>query len=118
MKKKTDISLLMITKNAEKTLELSLNSVKNFVSEIIVVDGGSTDKTLEILKKFRAKVFHYQGQNWGHQCQIGLEKVTGDWVLVLDSDEVVSKKLKEEIVSLLHGSIVKEAGYEISFQSH
>ena len=118
MNKKVRISVLMITKNAEKTLEKSLNSIKDLVSETVIVDGGSVDRTIDIAKEFRTKIFYYQGQDWGRQCQIGLEKVTGDWVLVLDSDEVVTKELAKEIVSLLNYSVVKENGYYIHFQNH
>lgn len=108
----------MITKNAEKTIEASLKSVIGLNSEIIVVDGGSSDQTVEIAKKFQAKIFKYDGENWGRQCQIGLNKCTGDWVLVLDSDEVVTYKLNGEIVKLLNGSTIKENGFYIKFQSH
>src|SRR3989344_9212666 len=102
------LSVLMITKNAGKLITRSLESVKDLATEIIVVDGGSIDETLKIAKKYQVKIFFYQGENWGHQCQIGLEKAIGDWVLVLDSDEVVAKKLKKEIVELLNSYIVKE----------
>ena len=118
MKTRQKLSVLMISKNAEKTIEQSLNSIRNLASEIVLVDGGSTDKTINIAKKFSAKIFYYLGQDWGRQCQIGLERTTGDWILVLDSDEIVTKELAKEIVSLLNCSIVKEVGYKIPFQNH
>lgn len=118
MGKKARISVLMITKNAEKTIKQSLTSIKDLASEIVIVDGGSNDATLNIAKKFKSKIFYYRGRDWGRQCQIGLEKVTGNWVLVLDSDEIVTKELSKEIVSLLHDSIVKKKGYFIYFQSY
>ena len=118
MKKMTKISVLMITKDAEITIKRSLTSIKNLASEIVIVDGGSSDKTINIAKKFHPKIFYYHGENWGNQCQIGLKKITGDWVLVLDSDEIVTKKLAKEIISLLKGFLIKENGFYINFQSH
>jgi len=108
----------MITKNAAETLEKSLTSIKKIASEIIIVDGGSTDNTINIAKKYQAKIFSYLGKNWGRQCQVGLEKATGDWVLVLDSDEVVPAKLTEEILSVIRNSQLNNSGYYIGFQNH
>ncbi|MBI4225807.1 glycosyltransferase family 2 protein, partial [Candidatus Roizmanbacteria bacterium] len=115
---KLKLSLLMISKNAEQLLEKSLQSSKGLVDEIIMIDNYSKDRTCEIAKKYRAKIYQHKENDLGKQRAYGLKKVTGDWVLVLDADEILSEELKREIVSLFHGSIVKKNGYLIPFQSH
>lgn len=118
MKNQVKLSALMITKNAEETLEQSLSSLKDFADEIIIVDSVSTDNTIEIAKKYQAKIFVKEFNDIGLQRIYGLEKAIGDWVLILDSDEVVSKELSREIVTLLNGYIEKENGFYIRYQNH
>ncbi len=67
MSKKISISLCMITLNEEKYLKKALKNVSPFVDEIVIVDGGSTDRTAEIARQFGAKVIYHK---WGNQfCQ-------------------------------------------------
>lgn len=115
---KPRISLLMITKNAQKMIGQALASVKDLIDEIIIIDGGSTDNTLKIAKKFNPKIYRYIGDNLGEQRANGLNKATGDWVLVLDSDEMIAKELISEIKSKVqtHDSTVQ--GYYVPFQNH
>lgn len=85
----------MIVKNEEASLPECLNSVKNVVDEMVVLDTGSTDKTVEIAREFGAKVYHFEWCNdFSAARNKSLKYVQGDWVLVLDADEV----LKPEIV--------------------
>lgn len=85
------VSLCMIVKNEEKNLAKSLNSVKPIIDEIIIVDTGSTDSTMEIAEVFGAKVFEYKWQDdFAGARNYSLSKASGDWVFVLDADEVVS----------------------------
>ncbi|MGA9382565.1 MAG: tetratricopeptide repeat protein [Phormidium sp.] len=92
------LSLCAIAKNESTSLPNCLKSVQNVVNEIIILDTGSTDKTPEIAKGFGAKVYHFQ---WCNDFSVArneaLKYVQGDWVLVLDADEV----LKLEIVPQL-----------------
>ena len=60
MGKKASLSLCMIVKDEGKTLERCLNSVKSFINEIIIVDTGSKDNTVEIAKKFNAKIYKFK----------------------------------------------------------
>ena len=90
----------MITKNEEKYLEQCLNSVKEIVDEIIIVDTGSSDKTKEIAKKFKAKIFDFKwGDDFSEARNESLKHATKDWILVLDADEIIDKddlnKIKE-----------------------
>lgn len=97
------ISAIILTFNEEKNLEQCLKSIANFVSEIIIVDCGSTDKTLEIAEKYNAKIFTHPFVNQAEQFNWTLDnlEIKGDWILKLDSDEYLTNELKEEIKSLL-----------------
>lgn len=94
------ISLCMIVKNEECTLEKCLISVEKFVDEIVIVDTGSIDKTKEIAMKYTSKVYDFEWcSDFAKARNFSIEKSTNDWVLVLDADEVVEKldrnKIKE-----------------------
>jgi tetratricopeptide (TPR) repeat protein len=86
-----ELSLCMIVKNEESSLPNTLNSVKGIVDEMIVLDTGSTDRTVEVAQEFGAKVYHFE---WCNDFSIArneaLKYVQGKWVLVLDADEVLT----------------------------
>ncbi|OGK25250.1 hypothetical protein A3F58_01790 [Candidatus Roizmanbacteria bacterium RIFCSPHIGHO2_12_FULL_37_9b] len=112
------LSLLMITQNAEELLEKSLQSCIGLVDEIIVVDNYSKDKTRDIAKKYGVKLYLNKEDDLGKQRKYGLSKVTYEWVLVLDSDEVVSEELKKEIKEVLSIKHKVLSGFKIPFQNH
>ncbi len=86
------LTLSMIVKNEEKYLEDCLKSVRGVADEIVIVDTGSTDHTIEIAQEYNAKLFHYTWINdFSAARNYALEKSTGDWVLYLDADERLSK---------------------------
>ncbi|HSW87661.1 MAG TPA: glycosyltransferase family 2 protein [Candidatus Saccharimonadales bacterium] len=91
------LSAIIIAKNAEDLISDCLKSI-SFCDEIIVVDGGSTDKTNNIAKKFHAKVITGDTINFAGQRNIGLQHASGEWVLYIDTDERVSPSLREEII--------------------
>ena len=95
------LSVAIITKNEEDRLPKTLEAVKEIADEIVVVDSGSTDKTVEIAKSYGAKVFVEDWKGFGRQKQSAFEKTTGDWVLFLDADEVPTKELLEAIEEVL-----------------
>lgn len=98
-KKKSSLllSVVIIAKNEEKKLQDCLESVK-WAGEIILVDTGSTDKTIEIAKKYGAKVFHYEGGSYQDWRNKGLEEAKGKWILYVDADERITEKLKFHIL--------------------
>ncbi|MGD1909989.1 MAG: glycosyltransferase [Rivularia sp. (in: cyanobacteria)] len=99
------VSLCTIVKDEESTLSKCLNSVKKFVDEIVVLDTGSTDKTVKIAQGYGAKVHHFKWCNdFSAARNEALKYVTGDWVLVLDADET----LTPEIIPQLREAIEKE----------
>ncbi|MDH7476622.1 MAG: glycosyltransferase family 2 protein [Microgenomates group bacterium] len=112
------LSVVSVVKNEEKNLRKTLNSVKDLADEIIVVDNLSTDKTVKIAKKYRAKIYYYAGQSEGKQKLYGIDKTNNDWILFIDADEIVSSSLKKEIKELLRTKKQLKAGYFIPFQNH
>ncbi len=118
---KASLSVLVISKNNEDTIKNTLESVKN-LGEIIVVDSNSKDKTLEIVHKvLESKVYKVLVKEFddiGKQRSYGLKHLSGDWVLILDSDEVVSDKLKKEILKLVQDDKQEFAAYEIPYQNY
>lgn len=94
------ISVTILVKNSEETLEATLNSTRAF-PEVILLDTGSTDGTLQIAEKFsNVKVFHAPFQGFGPTHNLASSLATYDFILSLDSDEVLSFALVEEIGSL------------------
>ena len=92
-KSEPTISLCMIVKNEEHFLGQCLESVDGFVDEMIIVDTGSTDRTVEIAREFGAKVYFHQWQNsFSEARNFSLQFVSGDWVLQLDADEKLERK--------------------------
>lgn len=92
------ISAVVIAKDSEKTISDCLKSL-NFCDEIIVVDAGSKDKTLEIAKKFGAKVLNFEQDDYAGSRNLGLKSAIYDWILYVDTDERVSFELAREIKS-------------------
>ncbi len=85
------LTLTMIVKNEERSLEDCLKSVGGVVNEIVVVDTGSTDRTIEIAESYKAKIFKFNWVNdFSAARNYALEKSSGDWILYLDADERLS----------------------------
>lgn len=94
---KKTISVVIPVKNEEKIIQECLNAI-TWVDEIIIIDNGSTDKTVEICKKAGCKVFSYPQKILIPALQnMGMKKATKDWILILDADVVVPKEAAEEI---------------------
>ncbi|MFH1223720.1 MAG: glycosyltransferase family 2 protein [Pseudomonadota bacterium] len=100
---KIDLSLVIITLNEQDCIGRCINSVP-FASEVIVVDSGSTDKTIEIAKSLGAKVFQNEWKGFGAQKAFAVEKATHGWMLSLDADEWLSDELQKEIVNVVENS--------------
>ncbi len=107
------LSVVLAVYNEENNLEDCLNSVKDIASEIIIVDGGSKDQTLEIAKKFGAKIIQTANPPIFHiNKQKALEAATKDWILQLDADERVTESLRNEIEKVLEMDNEEIASYE------
>ncbi len=95
------ISVVLITKDEEKMLKGCLESVK-WADEVVIVDNGSTDKTLEIAKNYTDKIFNSAELDYAWLRNLGMEKSKGDWVLYVDADERILSELKMELIDLVN----------------
>ena len=93
-----DMTVIILAKNEDKNIEKCIRSVYGAVKRIVLVDSYSTDKTVEIAKKFKCDVYKHEFKHYGAQFQYALDncKIKTKWVFRLDADEEVSpEKLKE-----------------------
>jgi len=97
------LSVVVITFNEEANIGRVLESVR-LADEHIVLDCGSTDRTLEIARAFGAKTFTEKWKGYAAQKNSAIDKASGDWVLSLDADEAVEPELMEEIRHVLDHS--------------
>jgi len=95
---KQKISVVINTYNEEKNLKRCLESVRQLAGEIVVVDMHSTDKTVEIAKKFGAKVFEHDYTGFVEPARnFALRQAQGDWIFLIDADEELQKSLLEKL---------------------
>lgn len=99
---KATIGVLMIVKNESKHIAECLETVKDWVDEIVIVDSGSTDDTETIARQYTDKFYtHTDWQGFGKQRQIAQSYMTSDWILPLDADERITPELKSSIEKVL-----------------
>src|SRR5580658_110741 len=96
------LSVAMIAMNEESNLPRTLESVK-WADEVIVVDSGSKDRTIEIAQSFGAKTSYHAFGGHGEQKNVALDLCTSEWIFLLDADEVLTPELQAEIQSVLSG---------------
>ena len=94
-----NISATIITLNEEKNIARALRSL-NFVDEIIIVDGGSTDKTCLVSEELGAKVFYNSFEGYGQQKNFAASLCRNKWIFSIDADEEVTEDLKKSILAL------------------
>jgi len=106
------LSVVIITLNEEANIGRTLQSVQPLVAdgkgEIILLDSGSTDRTVEIAKSFGAKVFAEEWRGFAAQKNSAIDKATGDWILSLDADEEVGAAMREFMLLALFGQHKEE----------
>ena len=107
------LSVITITLNEEQNIEACLESVR-WADEIIVLDSGSTDRTVQLARRFTKNVFSVQWRGYGGTRNIGLDRATGEWILWLDADERVSPELADEIRVILREDTPGIAGYAVA----
>lgn len=91
------ISAVIITLNEEKNIARCLASISDWVDEIILVDSGSFDKTVEIAKNYGAKIYGRRFDNYANQKDFANGRATNDWILSLDADEEITRELAKEV---------------------
>jgi len=96
------LSQVMIVKNEEKNIERALGWAKDITIEQIVVDTGSTDRTVELAEKMGAKVYHFEWINdFSAAKNYAMDLAKGDWIAILDADEYMSDKDAKELIYVL-----------------
>jgi len=96
------VSLCMIVKNEENTLKRCIDSVKEFVEEIIIVDTGSIDRTVAIAEGYGARIYEYPWDgSFANARNFALEHANMDWILLMDGDDELEKKDVPKILRLL-----------------
>ena len=107
--------MVLATHNEEANIARCLDSIKDIADEIIVVDGQSTDKTVQIAKKYKAQVIIRENPaNFHINKNIAIGSARGEWILQLDADEVVSPELAKEIVSTINHELSTNNGYWVN----
>ena len=94
------LSVVIITVNEEDRIEDALKSCAGIADEIVVVDGYSIDRTVEIAQKYGAKIYKNPFIDFGSQKNFALDKAGNQWVLNLDADERISERLEKELGQL------------------
>jgi len=112
------LSVLMICKNEADRLNASLGSVAGWADEIVVLDSGSTDGTAELARQFTDKVWVTDWPGYGAQRNRALDRCTGEWVLSLDADEVLTEALKAQIDQALSGPDLHATVIKFPWRTH
>ena len=100
------LSAVIITLNEERALPKCLESL-SFADEILVIDSGSEDLTVEVAEKYNARVIHQDWLGYGRQKQFGVDQAGHDWVLCIDADEWVSDELTASVKEALKSPLYK-----------
>lgn len=112
---KLPISVIVLTYNEEKNIRDCLENVYNWTGEIFIVDSFSTDKTIEIAKRYTDKIFQHPFENYAQQRNWAQENlpISYEWVFHLDADEYVTEELKEELRKLFKKDLSNIDGFLI-----
>ena len=110
--RKHSLSVTIITKDEEDRIEACLKSVAGWADEIILLDSGSSDKTVSIARQYTDLVYETDWPGYGKQKQRALEKATCEWVLSIDADERVTPELRSDIDEVLSHDTPEFSGYK------
>ena len=111
------LSLCMIVKNETELLADCLESVADIVDQIVMVDTGSTDNTIEIAKHFNAEIYHYPWDNhFAKARNQSISHAKGDWILWMDADEKLLPESRPKIMQLLQ-PVQKPVAYKVQIQN-
>lgn len=111
------VSVVLAVKNEENNIKRCLESIK-WADEIILVDSESSDRTIEIAKRYNPKIHQFRKKSYliEEKKNFGIKKATEDWVMIVDADEEITAELKDEIINK-----TKKTGYDafnVCFQNY
>jgi|SRR5690554_145204 len=109
------LSVCVITKNEADRLPVCLDSVKELADEIVILDSGSTDETVEVAKRYTDNVTSTDWPGFGLQKQRCLEKATKEWVLFIDADESLDPTAQQALANLLNQPTIDEVAFVIKW---
>ncbi len=111
MAERLPISCFIIAKNEGDRIAQTINSVKNWVDEVIVIDSGSTDNTVAVAEALGARVLFHAWEGYGMQKRFGEEQCKNNWLLNLDADEEITPELIGEIAAEFSSSLPELTGF-------
>jgi glycosyltransferase involved in cell wall biosynthesis len=107
------VSAVIITYNEETIISKTLSQL-SWCDEIIIIDSGSTDKTVEICEDYGCSVYYRSFNGFGEQKRYGVSKAKYDWVLCIDADEILTDSLVEEIQEELNAKEILPSAFQMS----
>jgi glycosyltransferase involved in cell wall biosynthesis len=108
------LSVTIVAQNEERTIAAVLAAVAEIADEIVFLDSGSTDRTAEIAKSFGVRFYHQDWLGYAEQKNKAIDLASGEWILSLDADEVLTPALVAEIRSLMKSGVPDDiAGFKI-----
>lgn len=111
------LSVIILTKNEEKTIEKCIESV-SFADEVIIIDNGSDDNTINKAKKAGGQVFSFETENFSELRNYGIKLAHGKWLLYIDADEIVSRELKNSILNRISLDTQEFAGFSLKRKNY
>src|SRR5271155_388810 len=102
------LSVTIVAQDEERTLADVLRPAMEIADEVIFLDSGSTDRTVEIAQRFGVRFYHQDWMGYAAQKNKAIDLARGEWILSLDADEVMSPALVAEIRSLLRAGMPAE----------
>ena len=113
---KLPLSVFIICCNEEDRIGLVLDAVRDLTDDIVIVDSGSTDNTLEIAQKYTNRIYHKDWEGYGPQKVFGQSECKHDWILNLDADEILLDDVKTNIRTLFNRKEEsRKAAYNLRF---
>ena len=111
------LTVITITRDEERNIVECLDSVR-WADQLVVVDSGSTDRTVELARRFTSNVYSIEWEGYGHARNYALRHAAGDWILWLDADERVPPDLAREIQDLVSRNDPVYSGYSVARRAY
>lgn len=108
------ISVVIIAQDEEECIANAIKSCSPFADEVVVIDGGSVDKTVQIAQELNCHVYHNPWSGYAKQRNFGANKAIHDWIFFIDADEIVDQKLAASLISWKNQPILEADAFSIN----